>query len=192
MSFGGTLSPIKYANAWMRFDLNGVTSPGTIPRGGIRGFERETGWDEKAGKGTKGATLTLKSAPPCRGTITLQLFTTQDFADWDKFVETVLGIAADKQSAEGLSIWHPAFEAVGLTSVVVKSFSPPDHQGRGMYHVMIQLIEWQQPPAVSVVSTVASTAIQPGDGLTILPQVDPRISALEAQIGLLTQAASAP
>lgn len=193
MAFGGTLNPIKYANAWMRFFMNGVQSPGTIPRGGIRGFERKTGWDKKAGKGTKGATLTLKDAPPCEGAITLQLFTPQDFTDWDNFVETVLSIAPDKQKSEGLSIWHPALQAIGLTNVVVAAFSPPDHQGKGLYHVVISLIEWQQPPAVSVVSTVAAAATdQAGGDQNLAPPPDPRIVALEAQIGLLTQAANAP
>jgi hypothetical protein len=193
MAFGGTLSPIKYANAWMRFDLNGVTSPGTIPRGGIRGFKRATGWDKKRGKGTKGATLTLKDQPPAEGSITLQLFTTQEFADWDNFVATVLSIPADKQKAEGLSIWHPALQSVGITNVVIESFSPPDHQGKGLYHVVIELYEWQQPPAVSVVSTVDAAATnQAGGDQNLAPPPDPRIVALEAQIGLLTQAASAP
>jgi hypothetical protein len=188
-AFGGTLSPIDFSNAWMRFQLNGVFSPGTIPHGGIKGFKRETGWDKKKGKGTKGATLTLTTAPPCEGTITVQLFTTQDFADWDNFVQTVLSIAPEKQKSEGLGIWHPAFQPIGLTNVVVQYFTPTEHVGKGLYTAEIALIEWEPPPALSVVSTVAATSIQPGDGLTIVPQEDPQITSLKAQIGQALAAA---
>lgn len=192
MAFGGTLNPIKYANAWMRVSINGLQTPGTIPRGGMRGFKRATGWDKKMGKGTKGATLTLKSAPPVEGEITLQLFTPKDFEDWDNFVAQVLSIAPEKQKAEGLTIWHPRFQSIGLTTVVVESYEPPDHMGKGLYHATISLIEWQQPPAQSVVSTVAATAADSTNDQTLAPPPDPRITALEQQIGLLTQAASAP
>lgn len=152
-----TISPITSSIPWCFFKLGGVASPGTIPKNGIKGFKRETGWDKKKGKGTQGATLTLTSAPPCEGEITLQLFTTQDFTDWDVFVSSVLSTDTKSQQAAGLSIYHPAFSSIGLTQVVIESYTPPEHQGKGMYHVVIKLCEWQQPPATSVVSTVSTT-----------------------------------
>lgn len=159
------LDPINNSQAWHYFTLQGLRSPGSIPRGGVRGFKRETGWEERKGKGTKGATLALVSAPPCRGTITLQFFQAQDFAtnvshipNWDAFVNLVLSIDPAKQTAEGLAIYYPGFASIGLTQVVVKSYSPPEHKGRGLYTVEIELIEWVPPPAVNITSTVAATA----------------------------------
>ena len=51
-----TVSPISKSNSWLRMQIGGVYTP-TIPRGGLRGFLRETRWDELHGKGRKGAKL---------------------------------------------------------------------------------------------------------------------------------------
>jgi len=188
-------------NQWLFFTLAGVPSPGTIPRDGIRGFKRATGWDEQRGKGTKGATLVLKDAPPCKGTIALQLIgpgglyadgsPSTDFAKWDDFVDNVLSISADKQKAEGLAIYYPGFSSIKLTTVVVEDWSPIRHVGRQLYIVEINLIEWQQPPPVNIVSTVSSTAPDQPD--TDVPKpVDPRIAALQQQIALANQANQNP
>ena len=161
----GTLQPIGVGvDDWTFITLDGEDSPGTIPKGGIKGFRRETGWDKQAGKGTKGATLILKSQPPAEGTITFQLFcrpgetTSQDFTDYDSFASKVLSIDPVKQKAEGLSIFYPGFAGIKLTRVVVGWYTGPEHQGKGLYHVTVQLIEWQQPPPVSIVSKVSKTA----------------------------------
>lgn len=172
-----TINPLITSNPWTYFTLNGVPSPGTIPRGGIQGFLRETGWDEQKGKGTQGATLVLKTMPPAKGKITLQLFQklnnksaqypgVDDFGNWDTFVEQVLSIGPKEQVAQGLKIYHPSLLSVGVVKVVVKDYSPPIYIGRGMYHVIINLIEWQAPPPVSVVKVVATTAPSlPGQNL---------------------------
>ena len=144
-------------NQWLTYFLAGIPCAGTIPRGGIKGFKRETGWDIKKGKGSAGATLTLQTLPPVEGTITNQLFTDQDFDDWDNFASTVLSTSVADQQASGLSIAYPQFASVGLTTVVVKNFTGPEYQGKGMYHVSVELIEWQSPPPTSIVKTVSST-----------------------------------
>lgn len=185
-----TIDPIKNSNLWHKFQLKGANSPGTIPKGGVKGFKRETGWDKKKGKGTQGATLTLTSAPPCEGTITLQLFTPQDFVDWDSFVSQVLSINPAQQKAEGLAIFYPAFSSVGLTTVVVEYYTPLEHVGKGMYHADIKLCEWQRPPATNITSTASSTAQDLPENTT--PQQDPRVAALQAQIAALNKAAAAP
>jgi hypothetical protein len=179
--------------------INGVVTPGTIPRGGVKGFKRETGWDEKRGKGTKGATLTLSSAPPCHGSILLQLIgpggvyangqPSTDLADWDIFVAQVLSIAPTQQQAQGLAIFYPLFLAINLTSVVVKHYSPPEYMGRGMYHAEIELIEWVQPPPVSVVSTVQATKVDTsGNSPALPPPEDPRLTQAKANFAAASQA----
>ncbi len=179
------------ANAWMFYTLSGLKSPGTIPRGGIKGFKRETGWDIKKGKGTAGATLTLKDKPPCEGTITVQLLTAQDFTDWDNFVSQVLTIPEQNQQANGLSIFHPSFSSIGLTTVVVKHFSPPEEQRPGLYYASIEFIEWSAPPAQSIVATVSTTAPEQDDTAAgVPPQRDPLIYAQQFTVALLQQAAT--
>lgn len=186
-----TVDPITRAQQWHKFTLRGKDSPGTIPKGGIKGFKRETGWDVKKGKGTQGATLTVKEVPPVEGEITVQLFTEQDFKDWDSFVQECLFIDATLQSTQGLPIYHPICASIALTDVVVKYFTPPEHQGKGLYHATIHFIEWSTPPAQSVVSTPSSAASDAPDGDTT-PPVDPRIAARQREVALRTQAAKAP
>ena len=178
------------SNAWMFFTLSGLKSPGTIPRGGIKGFRRETGWDVKAGKGTAGATLTLKDKPPCEGTITIQLLTAQDFTDWDNFVAGVLSIPVQNQQASGLAIFHPSFSSIGLTAVVVKHYTPPEEVRPGLYNASIELLEWSAPPATSIVATVSTTAPdQDQNAAGVPPQPDPTVYAQQVTAALLQQAA---
>lgn len=182
-----TISPISHAAAWHKFDLNGMSSPGTVPRNGYRGFKRATGWDKKRGKGTQGATLTLTTAPPIEGEFALQLFSDQDFADWDTFVQKVLSIAPTKQQAQGLAFYYPGFSSLGLTAVVVEHYSSPEHQGRGMYIATIKLCEWQKPPPVSIVSTVKKNAPDANTTQAKFKQ-PPDIQQRLDQIALLTGA----
>jgi hypothetical protein len=177
-------------NQWLFFKLLGTNSPGTIARNGVKGFKRETGWDIKKGKGTKGATLTLKDQPPCHGSITLQLIgpggfyqtsgPSTDFAAWDKFVSLVLSInPVIQQGLGGLSIYYPGFASIGLTAVVVAHYTAPEHVGKGLYHCTIDLIEFQPPPAVNITQTPAS--LKPnnnGAGGFVGPiAIDPRLQA---------------
>lgn len=178
-------------NAWMFFTLSGLASPGTIPRGGIKGFKRETGWDIKKGKGTAGATLTLKDKPPVEGSITVQLLTAQDFTDWDNFVAAVLATPEQNQQAAGLAIFHPQFASIGLTTVVVEHFTGPEEQKGGLYHATVKFIEWSAPPAQSIVATVSTTAPEQDDTAAgVPPQRDPLIYALEFTAAILQQAAN--
>ena len=184
-----TINPIQNSKQWHFFMLSGFASPGTIPRGGVKGFRRATGWDKLAGKGTKGATLILKTVPPIEGTFTIQLFTPADFQDWDSFVENVLSINPAAQKAEGLSIYYPAFSSLGFTQCVIDDYSPPEHIGKGLYNVEIKLIEWQKPPPKSIVSTVANSAPDTPD--TTVP-LDPRIQDAQDEVAdaLLDQSTS--
>jgi hypothetical protein len=187
------ISPLSHANDWMYFNLAGTNSPGTIALGGMKGFKRGTGWDVKKGKGTQGATLTLVTMPPIKGTITLNLVTDADFEAWYNFQSTVLGISPTQQKADGLNIFHPAFQYLTpqLTTVVVEDWTVPEEVGgKRKYQVVITLLEWQKPPAASVVSTVSgnkpdSTPFGPP------PPPDPRTGALQAQIDGLNQAIKA-
>jgi hypothetical protein len=187
---------------WTYFTLNGYDSPGSIPRGGVRGFRRETGWDKKKGKGTAGATLTLTTLPPCEGEFTIQLIgpggitafgqKSTDFAQWDQFVANALAVppvlTRANDAAQGLTIYYPAFAAIGLTKVVVVDYSPPEHVGKNLYLAHIKLCEWRKPPPVNIVSNVSKTKPDGSDDTTTPAPQDPRITALQAQIALANAA----
>ncbi len=159
------LNPIQFHSDWNYFKIAGVRSPGAIPRNGIHGLDRVTGWDKKKGKGTAGATLTLTDFPPAEGSISLQLWEPFHFPAWHAF-RALLRYTPGKKpgsatAADALDIYHPSLAGVGIVSVVTHKVSPERHMGNGLYIVQIDLIEWRNPPAVSVVAT---TALSKTDG----------------------------
>jgi hypothetical protein len=178
------------ANSWTFVRVGGVPTPGTIPVGGLKGFRRETTWDVKKGKGTQGATLTLTTTPPIKGTVTLQLVTQQDFANWTDFVDNVLSTDPTKQQETGLSWYYPGHLSIGLTQVVVCYFTGPEYQGKGMYHASFEVIEWANPPAKSVVQTVSrvSADLPTKDQPSLVDQTKLAESrALLAQLAAISQ-----
>lgn len=191
---------------WSSVLLGGLQSPGTIPRGGVKGFKRETGWDIKSGKGAKGATLTLKDQPPCKGSFTIQLIgpggfyadgtASTDFALWDNFVAEVLtSETSTQQQASGISIYYPGLASIGLSVVVVAHYTGPEHAGKGLYNCTIDLIEWSPPPKASIVATVAGEgpdAVTPGTPRTFGPATTRALANQQAVQQAAAAAAQGP
>jgi hypothetical protein len=191
------IAPIQAGNpwtAWLWPRIAGQFCPGTLLAGeaGLRGFERKTGWDVKAGKGTKGATLTLKDQPPVKGTITMRLIGSADFAAYDAFAASVLSTDDASQQATGLSYFYPGHAGIGLSTIVIEGWKLQPQKG-GIYHLVIDVLEWSPPPDTSVVSTVEGTAPNLADNVTeVGPGVfrfapkNAEFAAEEAQIAALT------
>lgn len=178
-------------NSWITYRLNGFLAPGSIPRGGMKGFKRTTIWDVRKGKGVAGATLTRTNRPPMEGTIVSQLTTSQDFSNWEAFVFNVLYVPdniKDPPGPQGLKIQHPQLNFIGLNTVVVKHFTGPEHQGKGLYTATVEFIEWFPPPPKSITSTVVQAAPDaPAPG----PRVDsPRNTQLKTEIALQGQSST--
>lgn len=75
------LDPITHPDAWNRlaFTAAGLITPGKCVVGK---WSRNVEYDKKAGKGTKGATETLKGLPPAEGTVKFWAWTPGHFAAW--------------------------------------------------------------------------------------------------------------
>lgn len=150
------INPIEFADSWHFVTVGGMASPGVIAIDGIRGFDRETGWDKKKGKGTQGATLTLTSFPPAEGSFEFVLWTPDHFIDWQKFLQVLKYDPTKKKGsggAEALDIYHPSLADIGISRVVTAKVSPITHKGLGKYVVTVDFIEWINPPKQSVVAT---------------------------------------
>lgn len=80
------LDPITHPDAWDRlaFPTAQLITPGKCTVGK---FTRDNDYDVKAGKGTQGATETLKQQPPAKGTITFWAWTPAHFAAWDPILD---------------------------------------------------------------------------------------------------------
>ncbi len=86
---GVYLDPIDHPDAWnvLKFPKAQLETPGKCVVGK---FTRDNEYDVKAGKGTQGATETLKQQPPAKGTITFWAWTrgpTGHFAQWNPILD---------------------------------------------------------------------------------------------------------
>jgi len=186
----GVLDPITQAQGWHVVYITGQPSPGVIDVDGIEGFDRETGWDIKAGKGSQGATLTLKSKPPSQGKIRFLAWLPQHFEEWVAFVP-LLKYQPDKSQDQALEIYHPALADVGIISVVVHKLGLFRHVGRGKYTRTIEFIEWTPPPKTSIVTTPTRANVSSPKNVPGEPP-DPIADAQQAEIAKLLAQAAAP
>lgn len=83
---GVYLDPITHPDAWQRlaFPTAQLVTPGLAIVGK---WTRDNEYDVKAGKGTQGATETLKQQPPAKGTITFKAWTPEHFAAWNAILD---------------------------------------------------------------------------------------------------------
>jgi hypothetical protein len=83
---GVYLDPITHPDAWQRlaFPKAQLITPGLAIVGK---FTRDNEYDVKAGKGTQGATETLKQQPPAKGTITFKAWIPEHFAQWNAILD---------------------------------------------------------------------------------------------------------
>lgn len=180
------VSPLSYPDAWDTVEVGGQEwdGDGMVL---VSGFKRDFGWDIKKGKGTKGATLTLNEFPPAEGKLLFSLVSDEDFAKWAEFKKQ-FDYDPPKTTKTAVDIYHPALADLSITSVVCKSFSMIEHQGKGLYQVTVELIEYLPPPPAPAVVTpgfsagAAQNAKKPGAG------DDPVSDALQKQLaGLVAE-----
>lgn len=82
------LDPIRFPDAWDRVIFKGVSTP--VPgKVVVSGWSRKNEYDVKVGKGTAGATETLKGQPPASGTITFYAWTPRQFRLWDPILDVL-------------------------------------------------------------------------------------------------------
>lgn len=160
------VDPIRYASSW-----NVILVAGAFPSPGfcvLSGFDRSAEFDEKKGKGTKGATLTYVQAPLAEGEIEFFLWdngtlgTGHDhFAEWSAFRE-LLKYDPTKKKVEAVSIYHPALADQSITSVVCEHIGMLTRTRELMYSVKCKFKEYTPPPKTSAVGTASGAKKNPG------------------------------
>lgn len=184
------IDPFSDPHAWDVIVVAGVESPGIIEVDGIEGFDRETGWDKKKGKGSQGATSTLTTEPPAEGKITFTLWEPRHWREWAEFIP-LLRYTPDKSKTQAIAIYHPSLTDIGLTSVVVQKIGPIRHKGKGKYKRVIEFLEFRPPPKVSIVAT-PTRATEVTKSTTAGDPPDPIADRQQAEIALLLKQAAAP
>ncbi len=181
------LNPIANAESWHTVTIANEISPGACE---LSGFKRTYGWDIKKGKGTLGATLTFNESPPVEGTIKFMLWEDFHFVQWDDFRKH-FKYDPTKKGASAVDIYHPSLADIDCKSVVCKSIGAIEHEGKGLYSISVELIEYHPPPKKSAVSTPdgsKSNTTAKTSGVT----PDPIADAQQAEIKRLLAEAKKP
>ncbi len=143
------LNPIDNAQSFDKIEIDGDECPGICV---LKGFKRPTEWDVKRGKGTKGGTVTLTQLPPAKGTATFSLWLTEHFSAWATF-RRKFKYDPTKKTANAVDIYHPWLADLDIISVVTESIGLIEHQGKGLYTIEVELLEYLPPPKASATST---------------------------------------
>jgi len=191
MSALGQLNPIDNPQEWDVVFVSGVRSPGIIKDGNLGEWKRTHDFDIKKGKGTLGATVTFTNKPPAEGTITFMLWTAAQFAAWDSFLP-LLKYDPTKKTVTAVDIYHPALDAIDVSSVVCTKIGNVVHEGKQLYSITVDFLEYFPTPALSAVSTPnQTTGSPPPPGNTGDPPPN-AATAEEKEISSLLAQATAP
>lgn len=150
----GAFNPIDNAEDWDYVEIVGVKTPGRCEVGE---FKRVVEWDVKTGKGTAGATETVKGLPPAKGSIKFFAWTADHFAAWDELLP-LLKYDPTKKTKQANEIYHPALDDIDVSSVNIESIGSWVHEGGQMYARTIEMLEFAPPPKASAVATPSGTA----------------------------------
>lgn len=144
------VNPIENPQAWDVIYLGQTPSPGMCKLGG--GFDRTYEWDTKKGKGTIGATSTFVQGPPVEGTITFYLWKVAHFTEWGIF-RNLLKYDPLKKTAQAVDIYHPALADLTIHSVVTKKIGKIVHEGKQLYSITVDFLEYFPAPKKSATGT---------------------------------------
>lgn len=177
----GVVNPIDHPEQWEFMTLQGVNTPGTVE---VTGFKRSVEWDVKGGKGTAGATETVKGLPPAKGSAKFFAWRSSDFAAWDVLLPKLL-YDPTKKTKQANAVYYPSLADIGVNSVNIEDIGAWEHEGGGMYTRTLELLEFAPAAQASAVATPtganSASATTPG-----APQ-DPAIVALQKEAAAYTK-----
>jgi len=184
------MNPFTDSQAYDVVEIGGVVNPGIIAPGGITGFKRQTEWDTKKGKGVKGGTSTLSQLPPSKGSIKFLLWTAEHFDTWDQTFRSKFEYDPTKKAVIAVDIYHPTIANGGVHSVVTESIGIPEHEGKGLWSITVELLEYLPPEKKNATGTPSgSTSNKGGAGKTGSTD-DPIADAQQKEIARLMAEAS--
>lgn len=145
----GNINPIKTPQAWDYITIGGINSPGMCKLGDVK---RKHDFDRKKGKGTVGETITFTQKPAAEFTVTFYLWLEEHFTEWDEFREH-LKYDPTKKEIQAIEIYHPSLLDLEIHSVVTASLGAIKHEGKQMYSIKVDFLEYFPASKTSAVST---------------------------------------
>jgi hypothetical protein len=175
--------------AWDTINLAGVQT-NVVSHGllkSVDGFDRDSGWQEKKGKGSIGATITYVQKPPAKGKVIFEVWTATHFQTWGQFRQLFLYNPAAGQSAkdQAISISYPSLDDLQISAVLVKKISPVRRKGKGKGVIEIDFYEYIPVPLVSAVQTITLVNQTPKSNMPAVGAT-PTTTAQKAKAGIST------
>lgn len=186
------LNPLADAQAYDKVEIGGEECPGIIDPKGLSGFKRETEWDVKKGKGTKGGSMTLSQLPPAKGSIKFLLWREEHFTQWDESFRGKFKYDPTKKSVNAVDIFHPSLAKNNINSVVCESIGPETNEGLGLYSITVDLLEYLPPPPKAATGTPSGSTSNTNKAGASGKTDDPIADAQQAEIAKLLAQAQAP
>lgn len=184
----GAANPIDAPEAYDFVTIQGVNTPGRCKVGE---FKRVVDWDVKTGKGTAGATETVKGLPPAKGSIQFFVWESAHFAAWDALLP-MLKYDPTKKTKQANSIYHPFLADIDVDSVNIEAIGSWVEVSAGEYARTIEFLEFAPPvnKSVSATPTGASeyASKDPKNGPPGA-QPDPAITAMQKEAAALAKEA---
>ena len=171
--------------------LAGRRSPGLAT---IRGAGIAARWDERRLYAAGGAFVVYRGQKLSKFTVTLRLYTEQDWSDWHEWRPLVqrppppeprgpgsdLAILLHRPRAK--DIWHPILEDLEIRSVVIEAVLQPQQTADGEWSIEIKMIEYR-PPQLALTGIEGSDDVEPqNENERRIASQDAEIQGLEAAI----------
>ncbi len=181
-------NPLSNPEIYDKVEIDGEECPGIIES--ISGFKRETEWEVKKGKGTKGGTATLTQLPPMKGSIKFLLWKTSHFDAWNTTFRARFKYDPTKKTKNAVDIFYPALANLDCSSVVTEGIGPETKEGKGLWSITVDLLEYLPAPPKTITSSPnGSTSTGSGKAGASGKSDDPIADAQQAEIAKLLKQA---
>ncbi len=181
-------NPLDDPLGWDVVVIGGIVSPGLAK---IGDFKTKREFDVKKGKGIFGATITFVGRPPSTGSITFYLWEPAHFDAWVAF-RPLFKFDPTKKAIQAIDIFHPALTEIDMNSFVCEGIGATTHEGKGLYSITVDLLEFFPPPNKNATGTPSgSTGNNSKSGATGAT-TDPIADAQQREIARLAAIANQP
>jgi hypothetical protein len=193
-----TVNLLNNPEVWTVVELaGGVVSPGYCK---WSGWKRHNQWDKKKGKGTRGSTQTLVQQPEAEGEFvffigyyTVNETPVDQYAAWDKFA-SLLKYDPTKKKPIAIGIYHPALDAIDVSSVVIEDVGAPEIvvEGDTLISITVKMSEFFPVPPQQSVGTPTTSQNNPPSPNAPGTQPAPAQDVYQQEIAALLQKAREP
>jgi hypothetical protein len=142
------MNPVDNPGSYDFLVLSGRRSPGKCT---LSFPTRSEGWDKQQPKGSQGGETVHNASPLIEFEVELYLWKeswgtggVDHFAEWDLFWP-IFQLPIASNASKALDIYHPQLDGLGITSVVVSSWTQPQPDGTGGATVKIKFLQYAPP-----------------------------------------------